>query len=363
MGSCICPRTHELLIHVFLIIRKSCSHPDVFSAGLWSDLPSIEDPELQQLAQSLPSLVLQGKAVSTVKKYSGAYNRWRRWASTKPEIKSTLPPLPLHICLYLSFLAQTAKTSAPVVEAVSALSWVNQIATVEDTTAHPLVIQVLAGIKRKLACPTIKKEPITTEILSTLVSKFGQQDASLSDVRTLCACLLGFAGFFRFDELAKLCESDIVVRREHIEIFIESSKTDQLRDGAWVVIARTDSPLCPVAMLERYMRMANITGACEKHLFRAIVNTKNGQKLRESGGISYTRMRELVLEKLSAIGLDPKRFGLHSLRSGGASAAANSGVPDRMFKRHGRWRSENAKDGYVKDSLKDRLSVSQQLGL
>ena len=59
--------------------------------------------------------------------------------------------------------------------------------------------------------------------------------------------------FFRFDELAKLCESDIVVHKEHIEIFIESSKTDQLRDGAWVVIARTDSPLCPVAMLECYM--------------------------------------------------------------------------------------------------------------
>ena len=108
----------------------------------------------------------------------------------------------------------------------------NQIATVEDTTSHPLVVQVLAGIKRKLACPTTKKEPITPEILLTLVSKFGQQDALLSDIRTLCACLLGFAGFFRFDELTKLCESDIIMRKEHIEIFIESSKTDQLRDGA-----------------------------------------------------------------------------------------------------------------------------------
>ena len=182
----------------------------------------------------------------------------------------------------------------------------------EDTTAHPLVVQVLAGIKRKLACPMTKKEPITPEILSTPVSKFGQQDASLSDIRTLCACLLGFAGFLRFNELAKLCESDVVMHKEHFEIFIESSKTDQLRDGAWVVIAHTDSPLYPVAMLERYMRMANITGACEKCLFRAIVNTENGPKLRESGGVSYTRTRELVLKKLSAIGLDPKRFGLHS---------------------------------------------------
>ena len=32
MGCCICPRIHELLIHVFLIIRKSYSRSDVFSA-------------------------------------------------------------------------------------------------------------------------------------------------------------------------------------------------------------------------------------------------------------------------------------------------------------------------------------------
>ena len=66
---------------------------------------------------------------------------------------------------------------------------------------------------------------------------------------------------------------------------------------------------------------------------------------------------------LAAIGLNKKQFGLHSLRSGGASAAANAGVPDRFFKRHGRWRSENAKDGYVKDSLDERLKVSRNLGL
>ena len=48
--------------------------------------------------------------------------------------------------------------------------------------------------------------------------------------------------------------------------------------------------------------------------------------------------------------------------SGGASAAANAGVPDRFFKCHGRWKSETAKDGYVKDSLDERLKVSRNLG-
>ena len=56
-------------------------------------------------------------------------------------------------------------------------------------------------------------------------------------------------------------------------------------------------------------------------------------------------------------------FGLHSLRSGGASAAAAAGVEDRLFKKHGRWKSENAKDGYIKEALTQRLSVSKNLGI
>ena len=71
----------------------------------------------------------------------------------------------------------------------------------------------------------------------------------------------------------------------------------------------------------------------------------------------------MMLEMLEAIGLDKRLFGLHSLRAGGASAAANAGVVDRLFKRHGRWKSENAKDGYVRDALQERLKVSRNLGL
>ena len=56
-----------------------------------------------------------------------------------------------------------------------------------------------------------------------------------------------------------------------------------------------------------------------------------------------------------------KHLDFDSLRSGGATAAANAGVHDRLFKRHGRWRSETAKDGYVKDKLDALLSVSKSL--
>ena len=77
------------------------------------------------------------------------------------------------------------------------------------------------------------------------------------------------------------------------------------------------------------------------------MHTSKGEKLHKSGGLSYTRLRELLLAKIRQLGWDPAVFGMHSLRAGGATAAANAGIPDRLFKRHGRWKSETAKDGYI----------------
>ena len=56
-------------------------------------------------------------------------------------------------------------------------------------------------------------------------------------------------------------------------------------------------------------------------------------------------------------------YSLHSLRSDGATTATKAEIPNRVFKRHGRWKSDKAKDGYVQDSLEKLLSVSQSLGL
>ena len=103
------------------------------------------------------------------------------------------------------------------------------------------------------------------------------------------------------------------------------------------------SDTCPVAMLEQYIAMGSVGTAPDMHLFRGIVHTKSGEKLLQKGSLSYTHMRELLLQKLAELGLGAKQFGLHSLRSGGALAPANAGVPDRLFKRHGRWGSKTPK--------------------
>ena len=141
---------------------------------------------------------------------------------------------------------------------------------VEDPTDHPLVKQVLAGSKRILAHKTTKKEPITPEILNKMFDKFVTPASQLPIVRTMSICLLGYAGFLRFSELASLRECDISFYDEHMEVFIESSKTDQFREGAWVPIAHTGSNICPVAMVERYFQVADIKGNADKLLFRGL---------------------------------------------------------------------------------------------
>ena len=64
---------------------------------------------------------------------------------------------------------------------------------------------------------------------------------------------------------------------------------------------------------------------------------------------------------IKAVGLNWKDYDLHSLRAGGASLAANKVIPERLFKHHGRWKSDRAKDSYVEDDLKMLLSVSKNL--
>ena len=80
-----------------------------------------------------------------------------------------------------------------------------------------------------------------------------------------------------------------------------------------------------------------------------------------STGMSYSRTREVVLQAFAELGYPKNLFGLHSSRAGGASATANAGVSDRLFKLHGRWKTDQAKDGYIKDKLDSLLSVSKSL--
>ena len=275
---------------------------------------------------------------------------------------SVFPVSEVHFALYLQHLSESTHSLSAIQEAVNAIGWVNQLSGREPVAQSPLVRAMVAGLKRSLVKPKTKKEPVTVDMLSALVHSMGVPP-SLSELRLAASCLLAFAAFLRYDELAKLRCCDITFSQTGMRVHILSSKTDQYRQGDTVLVARSGSPTCTVTMMERYFSQAKLSQASALLLFRGITHTKHGEKLRSAGGLSYTRMRELFVAKLRELGFDTKQFGLHSLRAGGATAAANAGVPDRLFKRHGRWRSEIAKDGYVKDNQEALMSVSRSLEL
>ena len=120
-------------------------------------------------------------------------------------------------------------------------------------------------------------------------------------------------------------------------------------------------PTCPVNALEDYISAAQINLSKDLPLFRVLATPRSKEKVRSQGN-SYRRARELIKDVFRDI-TDVSKISVHSLRAGGATSAANAGIADRLFKRHGRWASENAKDGYVKDDFNSRLSATKSLGI
>ena len=90
---------------------------------------------------------------------------------------------------------------------------------------------------------------------------------------------------------------------------------------------------CPYNLLNRYIQAAGIDFSSNLMFFRSLHFVKsNASYTLRSTDISYTRTREVVLHAFPQLGYSTKIFGLHSLRAGGATAAANAGVNDRLFK-------------------------------
>ena len=142
------------------------------------------------------------------------------------------------------------------------------------------------------------------------------------------------------------------------------SKNDQLCKGDEVIISELFSPACPVQLLKRYLTKMQISPDSRDLIFRPISRGKGCCKLvSPDKSISYGSIRDAFRRDLKSIGADPSKFGLHSLRSGGATMAANNGVSYGVFQQHGRWMSVQAKYTYVDDDFGQRLVVSKFLGL
>ena len=332
---------------------------DLQKATTWGDMCG---SRRQRMVQQL----LSSRANSSVKKYLLHYKGFLKYWRSKGVIV-TLPCDSLLISEYLSYL-QDAKNSYAVLSlAFSALKWVHDIiphgplGNPVDTTLSRNIIE---ASKRLFNRSINKKEPVTPDMIYCICLVFARVDSNLKDLRSALLFALGLHGLFRISELLDLQAVDFTIHTEYLEILVKSSKTDQYREGNKVFISKLGGITCPHALLCRYFASARIDPNSSVYIFRAVRFFKRtNMYLLCSNKLSYTRARELIKETLSAIGIDSKGFSTHSLRAGGATFIAKN-LPrtdgsDKLLMLHGRWRSEQAKNMYVKELLESRLQLTR----
>ena len=238
-----------------------------------------------------------------------------------------------------------------------AFKWLHDLAGVCSPTSHPTVVAVKEGAIRLSSSPVKDRK----EHMRQLIERTDLND--LLQLRNLLF-VLAFSGFFRFSELSLIRAKHIKFSNGFISVFIEKIKADQLREGQSVVIAESGSSLCPVSLLKLYMNSSHLSLDSDEYIFRPIPASNSCKRLVSvNKPINCSTYRQSFKKSFRDIVPDITSFSTHSTRSGGATSAANSGIPERNFRRHGRWASVSAKNTYIKDSLAARLDVSKSLSL
>ena len=103
-----------------------------------------------------------------------------------------------------------------------------------------------------------------------------------------------------------------------MSIFIEKSKLDIYRYGAWAIIARTNSKLCPVSNLLKLINLLGIEDEnSDQYIFCDLSACRSGYRIRSDKKVlSYSALRELFRNTFKPHVCDINKYGLHSLRSG-----------------------------------------------
>ena len=112
---------------------------------------------------------------------------------------------------------------------------------------------------------------------------------------------------------------------EGLKINIKRSKTDQFGEGSLKALPYFDgSKYCPVISLQKWIEKSNISYG---PLFRRFTKGSNLSDKR----LTDQTVALLIKKYLKLAGIESKNYSAHSLRSGFATSAAESGVEERSI--------------------------------
>jgi len=219
----------------------------------------------------------------------------------------------------------------------------------------------LVGAEKFLGRPRVAKRPISPADLYQmyqLLHKSASGQLSLSDHRDILLCLMGVAGFFRGSELVILRIEDCRVERRGqrwwLRVFLHHSKGDLKKAGA-VVYLTEGSPGSPVSLVQLFQSYVQRLGRSTGVLFSAYVDKEVREKVLPRP-ICRNTVSFITKKMVRLLGWPDKDVASHSLRRGGATAAAKSGVPERVITRQGRWSDRSLTVRRYIDEFEDALA-------
>ena len=206
----------------------------------------------------------------------------------------------------------------------------------------------LRGLRRTLGCAKDKKAPLTPTQLGLI-----KWDSGRKGLRDKALILVGFFAALRRSELVGLNVENVEFVPEGAILTIRKSKTDQEGRGREVAIGYAKRPeLCPVRALQTYMAtLGRNTGP----LFVSLRKSQYTQSR-----LSTDAVARIVKDYADRLGLDPRRFGGHSLRAGFATTAALLGATEDEIALQTGHKSMTVLRGYIRRaSLFERNAMTR----
>ena len=328
---------------------------------MWAELKNPEYGGCERSIRSLKSLIWSAKANSTVKKYSLYWQKFTAWLK-KRSFPVELPVAPMKVALYIADIAPTCTSASSVNAHVYGIKYAHTVCGAPDPTISSVVTLAVEGARRSGPKHKRKKSHFDLETVKKIVARYGREGASLRELRFVLMSVFAFLGLLRIGELLGLKTNDVVVEKDCIKLNITKSKTDQHADGREILIDITGA-IDAGSILKRYITMAGLKTNSD-FLFKNIFVRKQRAKLSaKNEPMTYTRARAELGFYVEGLGLDRTKFGWHSFRHGGATAASKEGVDHGLIKDHGRWKSDSAKMTYIHESTERLLSVSKRINI
>jgi len=303
--------------------------------NLITDLKALQEETLLNLQNS--------KASNTIRAYKSDFNDFGLFCAQNG-FKS-LPTEPKIVSLYLTHLSTKDIKMSTLKRRLVSVGVIHKLKGYYLDTKHPIIIENIMGIKRRKGSIQKGKKPLlinNLKIIINVIDEYNNQD--IKKFRDRSIILIGFSGGFRRNEIVSLDYDDLDFVKEGLKINLKRSKTDQFGEGSVKGLPYFDNTqYCPVLSLKKWLEISKINSGS---LFRRL---SKGSKLLESRLTDQT-VALLIKKYLKLAGIDSKNYSGHSLRSGFATSAAESGVEERIIMTMTGHKSTQMVRKYIRDA-------------